>query len=193
MEKLITECILSEEEQTFHFRFYGEVEWEERPGQEPAIDFPAISIVQVENEREIPFVIRATTWHGSKLTGMDAITDVLSRYARKDTSIKILFMEDTIKTYLDALCQDIIETEIGIVPKRIVYGSFLDIYHLELVTDQYIYYSYDSIIVMLSAEDRGVIADNYFAEVGYFNSEEAIAHGTEKQLYKYDYTGGSRI
>lgn len=56
-------------------------------------------------------------------------------------------------------------------------------YQLDLVTDQYIYYSNESLVYAFSTSDHNLLSDNEYADISYWNSVDAIKNGTEKLLW----------
>lgn len=65
------------------------------------------------------------------------------------------------------------------IPERIL--SY-NMYQLLLVTDAFIYYSYDESVYMLRTDDHNIVSDNYFAKVGLADSIENVKSGKEMLL-----------
>lgn len=52
-------------------------------------------------------------------------------------------------------------------------------YELTLVTNKYIYYNCEDLILMFDFDTRTICSDNYFAEEGYWSSVENIKNKKE--------------
>jgi len=68
------------------------------------------------------------------------------------------------------------------IPYQIIDNDDQRVYRLLMVTSKYLYYTYEDTFIMLDARSGDLISDNYFAETGYWDSEEAIKNGEEEQL-----------
>ena len=177
MEKIL-ECILRVSDVERHFVFNGELM--EEIDFDEGLPFTKIGVFEVCEGVAKPFQIRATTWQGAELTAYDAIGDVLSQYTRGDMSMEALYLHPVLKTYLDQVKKDCIHVGEISIPKKISYGSFLELYELFYATDQYLFYTASgNSYVMLVTDTRGEIASEYFAEVGFMDSVENVAAGRE--------------
>lgn len=174
----ILECVISTEGERRRFLFDGDVEISDE------ISFDFLEIKEMKAGTIVPFEITAKTWAGQLLTPDNAIGDVLSQYTRGATDFHLISMYEPLKAYLDELKNDCIIAGDLVFPKKIVYGVFLDEYHLIYVTDHYTYYSdcYDSYL-MLDTDTRDLIGTSYFAYCGYEDSVENVTSGKEVLLY----------
>lgn len=69
------------------------------------------------------------------------------------------------------------------IPKAIMSHDLYNIYELALVTNDYIYYMCDDMTLMFTTDTHEIVSDNYFAEVGFFDSVENIKSGKENLLW----------
>lgn len=177
----LVECVMTVDGQKRRFHFDGEVELDGN-----TLEFYDVRITEVKAEGDVIFVPKGYTWSGAKIDVEYAICDVIARYSRMEHGFEMLYQNDIIQSFVDQLRKETVKTEDLELPKMIVYGSFLNVYELYLVTDKYTYYSSEDLYVMLETDSREVIADNYFAEVGYADSVDAIRKGEEKMLWYWD-------
>ena len=69
------------------------------------------------------------------------------------------------------------------IPYKVLGGPSFAEYPLIYATDQYLYYAYDPDAVLMIKTDTGeLVSDNCFAEMGLYDSQEAVDAGTEKLL-----------
>lgn len=174
----ILECAFSIEGERRRFLFDGDVEISDE------ISFYCLEIKEVKAETIVPFEIIAKTWAGQLLTPYDAIGDVLSRYTRGATNFQLISMYEPLKVYLDELKKDCIIAGDLEFPKKIIHGSLFDEYNLMYATDQYVYYNEeDEPYLMLSTDNRELIATGFFTQCGYLDSVENVTSGKEVLLY----------
>jgi len=173
-----------------HFVFYGDVSIEEEkhvPVGSLDIEYENLAIMEVVDGTEVPFTMTSYTWSGHKQTEENAVTDILSRYSRNETiahhRFELIFLCDNIKNNIDVYrTEEALNLNGRGIPYRIFYGPFLNSYELSLATTEFLYYHHDDEILMLDIETGGVVSDNYFAEVGFAESESNINKGLEKKL-----------
>ena len=182
--KKILECILQVENVDCHFIFVSDIASGEQNFEED-LPFSNLHVLGVTEDGVFPFEITGTTWAGHKLDDQDALTITLSQYTRGYTKLRVLYMYEPLKAYLDKLIEDCIIIDNQSFPKKIVFGSFGDVYDLAYITDTYTYYceSGDQVL-MFDTKSREEIASNYFAEVGLMDSIENVSLGKEKLLYQ---------
>ena len=177
----LLKCYLEER----YFEFEGNIEFEDTGNQDcPYVNFYELEIYEIKGEHREKFEPQGYTWSGAEIDCYYAINDVLGRYSRNESGgFVMLFLCDSLKELYDKYKEDIAITIGDLhVPKKILFGSGPDIYDLALVTDKYIYYAYEDQFLMLDSKDGTIISDNYFAEVGCWNSLEEIHKGNEQLL-----------
>ncbi len=126
---------------------------------------------------------KGCSWAGHRFTAEDIIMDVLACICRGGSSYQILYLDGDLEALIVKYQEEMVPIEESLkLPKRIL-GKDGDVYELLNVTEQYIYYTHDDHTIMLSLRTREVISDNYFAEVGWNNSMEAVINGKERMLY----------
>ena len=179
---LLLEITYMIEQQVYHFKFTGTARYEQRFG-ETSVDLYDLCVIEVVNGVDTPFSPKGHTWAGRKLAEYDAIAEVLFKYCVKNTDVGVLYMDIKLQSYIDVLTADTISKNDIVLPKKILYGQLLNTYELYLVTDKYTYYALGDSFLMLDTESRSIVADNYFAEVGFSQSEEAIKEGVEKLYF----------
>lgn len=194
-ERLLATFVTEEIKETFNV--YGEYNIE--TGKEVNIlsenmefiefkypEFYYISATRVVNKKEESYSPKGESWVGRKYTAEDMIQFLISALIKGDESYT--------KLYLDSGLEKIIaeyrkESEIAItvddkdIPKRILTNDMNYLYQLMLVTDEFIYYSHENGMYMLSTDTHQVVSDNYFAEVGFWDSVENVKNGEEKLLW----------
>ena len=177
----LLKCYLEER----YFEFEGNIEFEDNGNRDcPYISFCELEIYEIKGELRERFEPKGYTWSGTEIDCYYAINDVLGRYSRNETGgFVMLFLCDPLKEHYDKYRKDIAITIGSLqVPQKILFGNGPYIYDLALVTDKHIYYEYADHILMLDSKDGTITSDNYFAEVGCWNSIEEIQKGNEKLL-----------
>lgn len=178
--KLI-EVIIKGENQ-YHFIFEGNMVEDE--DSTIGYSFSDIRVIEeMETGEKILYKVGGHTWSGNVIDEEYALADVISRYTRA-TSDDFLYVADGLKEALKPYMEDMgISAEHRISPK-ILYSSTMEEYTVTMVTDEYAYYVYGDVFLMLDTSTGNVVADNHFAEVGYTDSEEAVKNGKEILLFK---------
>lgn len=164
-----------------HFKFIGTVEI-----YDDELTAEEVYVVELNRDGKsvVEFNITSLTWAGSKITPAHAFAMEVNRSTRKEKSSEILHLHDTVKLFLEEKAPNIVAVTCAEreVPKYITIGLFHEQYELLLCTNQYAYYGDDD-FVMVDACTGELIADNAFAENGYWQTLEAIIKGEEKILY----------
>lgn len=138
----------------------------------------------MEGEK-VPFKVSGTTWAGVDIDEGYAMADVLSRYTRAELDTTFLYVEPKLKEALKPYEVDMGLSAVHRISPKVLYGSFAEEYNVMLVTDMYVYYvcGGDEFLMVETATGE-VVADNYFAEVGYCESEENVISGEEFLLFQ---------
>lgn len=136
-------------------------------------------------ENDIPYEPKGVLWNGTKITALDALTDVIGRYSRNAvSSFAISFLHDTIKKFVDNMRGEVVccfeEKEIF---NSILFGPWLEKKNLILATDKFLYYSEHEDGILMFNMDGECVSDNCFATVGFESSLSNIATGNEKELW----------
>lgn len=151
----------------------------------PYLDFSDIEMYEIKEGTQTPYEPVATAWAtGRKLTVYDATDDVINRMVRNQTEdFEVLYVREDIKEFVDNYRKNkalvFAEREI---PYRIINNKYISAYELHLATDSFLYYMNCDEMIMLRTASGELVSDNYFAEVGYYESLEAIEKGEEKKL-----------
>lgn len=115
------------------------------------------------------------------------VTDMISGFISDQISggkvYKKIYLEDKLTDLVDQYRKNTVAVKGNDIPAYILYGHNLDLYKLEIVTTEYMYYSADDSILMFNAKTCQLISNNYFAETGLLDSVDAIKAGKEKLLW----------
>lgn len=166
-----------------HLIVYGDLKIvDENESKYPEIN--DIIVNEKISKTETEFIISGAAWNGRKYDNYDIVTSSISSYLREDVSSYIVSeVCDELQQLIDFYKIDKLIINDRDIPKKILFGYDMHVYELTVVTNKYIYYTYDDMIVMLDINDGSVISDNYFAEVGFFDSKENVDNGDEKLIY----------
>ena len=184
MQKLIQFIVseVSSKELGSKFVIYGNYEIERDYENYKYPEFDDLIAQKEQDGSFTEYHPKGTNWYGTKFTVEDMILDVLACDSRGGDTYNIIYIEKGLTDLLEEYKSNIIQiTETMTLPKHIL--GIDDVYELMHVTDKYIYYAHDEAILMLSIEDHSIISDNYFAEVGWYDSMQAVVAGNEKLLY----------
>ena len=194
-EKLLATFVAEELKETFNI--YGE--YEVSVGKEIDIistasgfiefnypEFYYTSATRVVDGKEETYIPKGESWVGRKYTAEDMIQFLISALIKGDETYTKIYLDPGLEKIIEEYIKD---SEIAIavegkdVPKRILTNSMYYLYQLMLVTNEYIYYSHENGMYMLSTDTHQVVSDNYFAEVGFWDSVENVRNGKEKLLW----------
>lgn len=124
-----------------------------------------------------------STFDGRSYDITDMISGFISDQMFGEKVYKKIYLEDKLTDLVDQYRKNTVAVKGNDIATYILYGHNLDLYKLEIVTTEYMYYSADDSILMFNAKDCQLISDNYFAEIGLWDSMEAIKVGKEKILW----------
>ena len=128
----------------------------------PYCEFSNITVTKIVDGKEIKFEPNGYRWNGTKYCAESMLEYLISALIRKDSTFEVCNLNEEL-------------------------GDVVEWYQFELslVTDKYIYYLRDDLVLMLSAETHEIISDNYFADVGFWESVESIRNndGEESLLW----------
>lgn len=181
MAKLI-EVVISEDK-PYHFIFEGKMSKDE--DETIGYSFSDIQIFEMVGGNKVPFEVDGKTWAGDDVDEEYALADVISRYTRAALSAEFLYMAPRLKKALKPYTEDMELSAVHRISPKVLYDSLEDEYAIALVTDEYAYYCADGdAYLMLETATGEVVADNYFAESGYSDSEDNLETGEEILLYQ---------
>lgn len=187
MEKILAIFSVKGKEDVGKFMTYGEYEIAEYAelGSD-SYKYPDFSYVKAKVNKDgitSDYSPIGQDWYGRKYTCEDMIVSLILSEIIGAGEYVIEYLDAGLKGCIDLYRLDSIEVEQITIPKKILYGSLLDLYELSLVTDKFIYYNYECVMLMVDKDTRKIVSDNYFAEVGYWRSVEAIRAGEERHLW----------
>jgi len=145
-------------------------------------EFDSLTAKIVKDGKEIDFSPSGATWPGRKYEVCDMIQDFLSKQILHSKLYEAVYIEKGLQELIDWYHRDIATVyQLIQIPKKILSNDMHNLYELELVTNEYIYYMYEDLCLMLNAENHEVVSDNYFASEGYFESIENIKNGKSNE------------
>lgn len=136
------------------------------------------------DQKEYDYTPVGKTFTGHKYNCNDMINSFIYSQIINDNSYTSKYIDLGLQCIIDDYKTNntITINENTQIPKYVLYVN-CSIYQLFLVTDQYIYYGYENLILMLDTATHRIISDNCFAEIGYTESIENINAGKEKLLW----------
>lgn len=140
------------------------------------------SLFEIEGENIHLFTPRAKNETGEPFSVREVLQDVLQRLARNETGIlEPVYVSEIVKTYVGAFRKAIAAHQGRDIPYYIIFdGRFLK---LEFATDRFLYYDDNlEMPVMFRTEDGTLVSNNEFAEIGYYQSLDAIEQEEEAAL-----------
>lgn len=137
----------------------------------------------VEDGIETDFEPEGVSCNGHKYDVADMIQDFLAKQIQHSTLYTAVYLEEGLQNLVDSYHKDIVITVNDLdIPKRILSNDMYNLFELELVTSEYIYYVCENICLMLSTDSHRVVSDNYFAEVGFHQSVQNIVAGRNEEI-----------
>ena len=168
---------------TYHLQFRGRFILEDGPDTNMGFDFEEISVFEMKKDKMIPFQPKGYKFVGGELSPLDVMSEVLFNYMLKNPDADVQYMDPKLQKFIDGVTLEKVDVGDMSLPKQIIYGSCQDIYDLFFVTDKYIFYALDKDFLMFDYKSKTIIADNYFAKVGWINSTIAVQKGVQKMLF----------
>lgn len=181
-------AVSSEEER---YCVYGTYFWDDAPGvgakpfKYP--EFEDLQATQMANGKEIPYAPARSAWN-HKFQVNDMINSALAAaiWGATESVYRTLFLHKELQEFIDDFRseENCVLSASGLKIYKYILSSDLSMqYQLDLVTDQYIYYSNESLVYAFSTSDHNLLSDNEYADISYWNSVDAIKNGTEKLLW----------
>lgn len=183
--KKLFEFILNDGENNRHFEITGKVKVVHNIVGYPFLETEEILVYETKGDKKVSFEPTATRWAtGERLKTSDVFDDVLERYIRNETEdFKVLYVDPEVSCMAAVYKNRTALIYKGRnIPYQIIDNDMQYVYQLCLATSEYLYYCSDEAMVMLSTKDGALVSDNYFAEIGYSDSEDAIEEGMEENL-----------
>lgn len=149
-------------------------------------EFSELSAKQIVDGKEVDFKPTGCTWAGRDYVVEDMISDFLAKEILDNKLYKAYYIESGLQKIIDYYHHEdnIVTVRNGLrIPKYILSNEMFGIYELTLVTNEYIYYMYADRVLMFSTDTHEVVSDNYFAEVGYWDSIQNIDNNTETLIW----------
>lgn len=170
---------------------YGTYFCDEAPGvgvepfQYP--EFDDLRATRVVDGKEIPYTPAGSAW-SHKFQVDDMINSALATaiWGAEKNVYRILFLHKGLQEFIDGFRseENYVLSASGLKIYKYILSSDLSIqYQLDLVTDQYIYYSNESLVHAFSTSEHNLLSDNEYADISYWNSVDAVKNGTEKLLW----------
>lgn len=149
--------------------------------------FQNVQVYKEVNEGILPFQIKAVSWYGRQLTPYDALKDIIGRISRNETGkLTVQYICPQLKEYLDEFKKYPAITGERTIPYFIFHND--DIARLGYATNEFLYYvDRNDMPLMFHTDDGTIVADNEFANIGLFESEENVENGTETLLAFTEY------
>lgn len=149
-------------------------------------EFSELSAKQIVDDKEVDFKLTGCTWTGRGYVVENMISDFLAKEILDSKLYKAYYIESGLQKIIDCYHREdnIVTVRNGLrIPKYILSNEMFGIYELTLVTNEYIYYMYADRVLMFSTDTYEVVSDNYFAEVGYWDSIQNIDNTTETLIW----------
>lgn len=139
-------------------------------------------IFEVNGDDMVPFTPFPKNALGEPFSVTEVLRDLLTRLSRNETGIvEPIFMSEIVNVYISAFRGLIAVHQERDIPYYIVFNNRL--LKLAFGTDRFLYYD-DSLAmpVMFRTEDGTLVADSEFADIGYYDSLDAVREGTQTPL-----------
>lgn len=180
-------AVFEAEGHEYPYEIYGVYEICEVKGPDkkicPTLEFEQLVAKQVREGDNVPYVPDGHSWSGHKYDEMDMICGLLTDMTVGGTVYKPIYLEEGLQKVVDFYTNDAsLQVQGKPVSSMILYAG-TDVYELLLATDEYLYYGRDDEFRMYTTLGRELVADNYFAEVGFDDSLENIKNGSETLLF----------
>lgn len=149
-------------------------------------EFYDLTAKQIINGKEVDYEPHGQTWTGRNYMVEDMIQDFIAKSMVNSLLYSTIFIESGLQDIVNQFnnAEAIVLTVDNLqIPKAIMSHDLYNIYELALVTNDYIYFMCDDMTLMFTTDTHEIVSDNYFAEVGFFDSVENIKSGKENLLW----------
>lgn len=162
--------------ETRHFEiFIDDFQFDKAKCREPLHTPDEVLIYEHTDAGRVIFEPQAYSWAGRRQTVHDAFNDILERLIRNETGLlTMLSLDNDIQQYVSLFHQKVAAVFNGRkIPYEILCGSGCA--RLTFATNQFLYYLDDmDMLFMFRTSNGALVSDNEFAEIGFFESKEAI-------------------
>lgn len=148
----------------------------------PVVAFDNGMMYEIVGGKENPFVPKRKVFSKERFTFEEVMLDILQRITRNETgAFEVVYMCDTVKRFVLPFEEKANTSLVRHIPFRILFDNRL--LELQFATDKFLYYD-DRLAmpVMIRTSDGSVVSNDEFAEIGFYQSLEAIKSGEEKQM-----------
>lgn len=168
------------------FHIDGEVTLENMKDTHTYPDFSNLSATVEIDGTEKPYEPTGRNFVGHSFTVEDMITGYVKSLIMDDKEYEKVFLINELQQLVDSYRSDMITLEgKPSAPRYILGGDMLDLFQLVFMTDKFVYYNDGGDrYLMYDTDTHALIADNYFAEIGFSESLEDCSKGSETCLYK---------
>ena len=146
------------------------------------LEFEDIVATKAVGMKEVFYEPTGVSWAGSKYDASDMCGAFISNLTFSSNQYTKVYIQPDLEEMVGEYLTDEIEVGNLSIPRRVL-SCNMRAYTLLLATDSFLYYGDGEDLIMLATEDRRIVSDNYFAEVGFWQSVEAIETGEEKHLW----------
>lgn len=167
-----------------HFRIYGNL-----PAMVLTLDnvpyllFNDGEMYQVVNGKEEPFTLRVKDDAGNRFTPQEVIQDCMERLARNETGgFEVEYACDLIQAYVKAFKETVANSSLARpIPYFIIFNDRL--LKLSYATDMFLFYDDElEMPVMFRTIDGSLVSNNEFADIGLYESMDAVQAKKETLL-----------
>ena len=167
-----------------HFEIWAEsISFEDHESNIPACIADDIQMYEFTESGKVPFRPNCRDWFGTLITVEEALDDVLGRLTRNETgTLNMIYLDSELEKYVALYLKRIAaEFDGRKIPYEILFKE--ERAHLVFATDQFLYYLDElGCVNMFRTCDGTLVSDNEFAEIGFYESEEAIETGDEIKI-----------
>ena len=168
------------------FNIYGSYECDKNTGKYTYPEFYDLTAKKIIGGKEVDYEPHGQSWTGRNYMVEDLIRDFIAKSTVNSLLYSTIFIESGLQDIINQFNKaEAIVLTVGDlqIPKAIMSYDLYNIYELVLVTNDYIYYACDDMTLMFTTSTHEIVSDNYFAEVGYWDSVENVKSGKETLLW----------
>ena len=167
-----------------HFEIWADnISFKDHENIIPVCTADGILMYEFTGTGKVPYQPNRRDWYGNIITVDDAFYDILGRLTRNETEmVNIIYLDSDLENYVSLFLQ---RTAAEFNGRKIPYEILFKggIAQLVLATDQFLYYLDElDFINMFRTCDGTLVSDNEFAEIGFYESEDAIGTGGEVKI-----------
>lgn len=167
-----------------HFEIWADnISFKDHENKIPVCTADGILMYEFTGTEKVPYQPNRRDWYGNIITVDDAFYDILGRLTRNETEmLNVIYLDSDLENYVSLfLGRTAAEFSGRKIPYEILFKG--GIAQLVLATDQFLYYLDElDFINMFRTCDGTLVSDNEFAEIGFYESEDAIGTGGEVKI-----------